>query len=143
MEKFEYYKPDIVVHLRPTAPYRKLGWIDEAIQLLIDNPEADSVKSVSAPYQHPYRMFRVEGDYLVPLMKHEHPAPHVFRRQDLPDVYYYNCVIDVTKPTTIWGGSMTGTKIVAYIMNSEEVVDIDSKRDIEVAEFIFKCNTSA
>ena len=84
LQREENYTADIIVHLRPTAPIRQAQWIDEAIQLLIDHPEADSVRSVSEPDKHPYRMFRVdEHGYLEPVMKHEHPEPYLLRRQDL------------------------------------------------------------
>lgn len=132
------YTPDLVVHLRPTAPYRKPGWIEAAIDLLRNRPEADSVRSVSAPSQHPYRIFRLDATgFLDPLMKHEHPAPHTLRRQDLPGMYYYNCVIDVTRTRTILEKrSMTGDRIYPFIMDAEEVVDIDTPRDLKVAEVL-------
>jgi CMP-N,N'-diacetyllegionaminic acid synthase len=136
----EGFVPDLVLHLRPTAPHRLSRWIDEAIQLLIDHPDADSVRSVSEPEKHPYRMFRLDADgYLDPIMKHEHPVPYLPPRQVLPKVYYYNCVIDVTKPATIYGkGSMTGDKMLPYIMNPSEVIDIDTKRDLEIARLLIK-----
>lgn len=140
LEEKEKYIPVFVVHLRPTAPYRKPEWIDEAIQLLIDHPDVDSVRSVSEPDKHPYRIFRIdEKGFLDPIMKHEHPVPYLLRRQDLPKMYYYNCVIDVTKPTTIFQKhSMTGDKILPYIMNPDDVIDIDSERDLKLAEILFK-----
>ncbi|GAB4278712.1 MAG: acylneuraminate cytidylyltransferase family protein [Candidatus Rifleibacteriota bacterium] len=140
LKENEGYEPDLIVHLRPTAPYRKKGWIDEAIQTLINNPEADSVRSVSKPEKHPYRMFTIDQDgFLQPIMKHEHPQPYLLRRQDLPDVYFYNCVIDVTRLETIcMKKSMTGDKILPYIMNPEEVWDIDSLRDLEIGKLLFE-----
>ena len=140
LKKNENYVPEIVVHLRPTAPYRKPEWIDEAIRLLIQHPEAHSVRSVSEPDKHPYRIFRIDTKgFLDPVMKHEHPVPFLLRRQDLPKMYYYNCVIDVTKPETIFGKkSMTGDKILPYIMNPDDVIDIDSMRDLQIAETLFK-----
>lgn len=133
------YRPDVVVHLRPTAPHRNPLWIDEAIQLLVARRDADSVRSVSKPSQHPYRMFWIGADgYLDPIMKHEHPVPYLLRRQDLPDVYYYNCVIDVAWPRTILEkGSMTGDRILPYVMHPDDVIDIDSPRDFQIAESIF------
>ncbi len=71
LAKKENYSPDIVVHLRPTTPYRKPEWIDEAVALLIHHPEAHSVRSVSIPEKHPYRMFTINSEgYLEPIMKH-------------------------------------------------------------------------
>ena len=138
LRKIENYEPDYVVHLRPTAPYRMDKCVDEAILRLVNDTDADSVRSVSEPQNHPYRVFSIENGYLVPIMRHEHPEPHALRRQDLPKLYYYNCVIDVTKPSTIFNKkSMTGDRIHPYIMDPEEVIDIDTLRDLEIANLMF------
>jgi len=135
----EKYEPEIVVHLRPTSPYRKSEWIDSAIKLLIENSSADSVRSVSEPSQHPYRVFEIKNKYLYPVMKERHPEPYLLRRQDLPKMYYYNCVIDVTKPTTIFTKkSMTGEKMLPYIMKPDDSIDIDTKIDLEFARIFLK-----
>lgn len=139
LQATEGYVPDLVVHLRPTAPYRKAEWIDSAIEALIANTEADSIRSVSEPDKHPYRMFRIGADhFLDPVMKHEHPVPYLLRRQDLPKMYYYNCVIDVTRPATILDKqSMTGDHILPFIMDPDDVVDIDTPRDLKILEALF------
>jgi len=132
--------PEVVVHLRPTAPMRDPAWIDAAVQLLRDHPDADSVRSVSPPSQHPYRIFRIGQDgYLDPIMSAEHPTPYLLRRQDLPAMYYYNCVVDVTRPRTISEhGSMTGTRILPFVMQADDALDIDSPRDLEIARVLFE-----
>lgn len=132
----ESYQPDVVVHLRPTAPYRKPEWIDEAVAELEAHPDADSVRSVSEPGHHPYRMFTIEDGQLVPIVK-DVPEPFLLRRQDHPLLYHYNCVIDVTRPATILGQhSMTGAKMLPYIMDADDVVDVDSPRDLDFARFL-------
>jgi len=140
LKKNEDYIPEIVVHLRPTAPFRKEGWIDNAVTALIENSKADSLRSVSEVVQHPYRMFNISSDqFLNPIMKREHPEPYLLRRQDLPKIYYYNCVIDITRPNTIFNkNSMTGDKIIPFIMNPDDVFDIDTPRDLEWANFFLK-----
>src|SRR4029079_15801507 len=45
----EVYRPDLVVHLRPTGPVRRVELIDQAIALMLEHPEADALRSVSAP----------------------------------------------------------------------------------------------
>lgn len=139
LKETEDYECSIVVHLRPTAPYRKSKWIDEAVEFLQKNSAADSVRSVSKPTQHPFRVFEIEtAGYLDPIMKDRHPTPYLLRRQDLPKMYYYNCVIDVTRPDTIWQkNSMTGDRIYPYIMEPDDAIDIDSIRDLEFARFLF------
>lgn len=139
LEREEGYRPELVVHLRPTAPHRHPEWIDQAIELLLSHPAADSVRSVSRPDKHPYRMFSLDPEgYLDPIMKHEHPVPYLLRRQDLPALYYYNCVIDVTRRATILEQrSMTGARIYPYIMDEDDVIDIDAPRDLLIAEALF------
>ena len=85
-------------------------------------------------------MFRIDRDgFLDPLMKHEHALPYVLQRQDLPPVYCYNCVLDVTRPSTILRKeSMTGDRILAYILPEDEVMDIDTRRDLEIARFLME-----
>jgi CMP-N,N'-diacetyllegionaminic acid synthase len=138
LKESEDYTPDVVVHLRPTAPFRRVRWIDEAIHLLVNSPAADSVRSVSRCTQHPYRMFRIDPDgFLDPVMKHEHPLPYLLRRQELAPVYYYNCILDVTRPRTIFEqGSMTGAAILPYVIPEDDVIDVDTARDLEVARFL-------
>ena len=122
----ENYEPELLVHLRPTCPFRKPEWLDECIVKLIDNPAADSLRSVSEPKQHPYRVFRIDqAGFLDPVMKHEHPVPYLLRRQDLPKMYYYNCVIDVTRARTLdVKKSMTGDRI--FIVCFQKVFPIFS-----------------
>jgi len=139
LKEEENYEPEIVVHLRPTSPYRKAEWVDSAIKLLIENTTADSIRSVSEPSQHPYRVFEIKNKFLFPLMHERHPEPYLLRRQDLPKMYYYNCVIDVTKPSTIYNKkSMTGDKMLPYIMKPEDSIDIDKPMDLEFAKIFLK-----
>ena len=83
----ESYRPDLVVHLRPTGPVRRVERIDAAIQMMLDDPAADSLRSVSAPVQSPYKMWRIDGGRLEPLLRipgvdEAHSSP----RQGLPAV---------------------------------------------------------
>lgn len=54
-------------------------------------------------------------------------------------MYHYNCVIDVTRPATIFDKqSMTGEKIAPYIMAEDDVFDIDTPRDLELVRFFME-----
>lgn len=135
----ECYMSDIIVHMRPTTPYRKVSWLEDSINLLKNNPTAHSVRSVSLVNQHPYRMFEIKNDgYLKSIMLHAHSEPYLLRRQDLPKIYYYNCVLDITRYSTIKTlKSMTGTEILPYVLNAEEVIDIDTAVDLEIFNKVF------
>ena len=80
-------------------------------------------------------IFRIGSDGMLdPIMKHEHAEPYLLRRQDLPPMYYYNCVIDVAWVRTLrQKASMTGDRIVPFIMDADKAFDIDTPRDLEVA----------
>jgi len=139
IEKLDGYVPDAVVHLRPTAPYRKCGWIDSAVRMFLDNKECDSVRSVSLADMHPYRMFDIDksSGFLKPIMGHRHSEPYTLRRQDLPEIYFYNCVIDVTSPGTIRGKkSMTGDNILPFIIPPDLALDIDTPADLNYVRYL-------
>lgn len=135
----EGYHPEIVVHLRPTTPLRRPEKVDEAIGMLIENPEADAVRSVSPPLQNPFKMWTLARPYLKPLMDVGLPEPYNQPRQKLPTVYWQNGYVDVTRARTILEEkSMTGDRILPYIMEELFVVDIDQPFSLKLAGFLLE-----
>lgn len=135
----EDYHPEIVVHLRPTTPLRRPEKVDQAIEMLIKNPEADAVRSVSPPLQNPFKMWTPARLYLKPLLDIGVPEPYNQPRQKLPTVYWQNGYVDVTRPRTIRGKkSMTADRILPYIMEEQFVVDIDQPFSLKLAEFLLE-----
>ena len=51
------------------APSGAWTSIDRAIEVMLDRPEADSLRSVSWPTETPYKMWRIVGGYLEPLLE--------------------------------------------------------------------------
>jgi N-acylneuraminate cytidylyltransferase len=136
LDAVEGYCPDIVVQLRPTSPFRRVWQIDQAVSLLIEDPEADSVRTVCVPFQNPYKMWRIGPDgYLQPILEAEIPEPYNAPRQELPDVYWQTGYVDVTWTNTILSkNSMTGDDILPLIIDPGDWVDIDSPDDWRRAE---------
>lgn len=135
LETEEGYRPEIVVHLRPTTPLRSPGLVDEGVQLLLDDPSAHSVRSVCVAAATPYKMWRAEGDRLVPLLDspiREHwNAP----RQALPTVYLHTGTLDVIRRETLLElDSMTGREIIPIAIPVELAGDIDDQLDLEWTE---------
>ena len=63
LKEHEGYEPDIVVHLRPTFPTRDPADIDKMVELLLDHPEADCVRSLAEAKDTPFKMWFVDtGD---------------------------------------------------------------------------------
>lgn len=125
------YAPAGVVHLRPTGPVRTVARIDEAIELFLQHPEADSLRSVVVPQHTPYKMWRIVDGQLEPLLDVAGVAePYCEPRQSLPDVYWQNGYIDIVRPHVILEqGLMGGRRILPFVMH-EPVLELDYPEDV-------------
>jgi CMP-N-acetylneuraminic acid synthetase len=122
----EGYTPEMVVHLRPTGPVRRVAVIDEAIALMQQHPEADALRSVSMPAQTPYKMWRITGGYLEPLLTVEGVAePYCMPRQGLPQVFWQNGYVDIIRPATILEQGLMAGKIIIPFVTQEPILEID------------------
>ncbi len=130
------YEPEIVVQLRPTSPFRRVNLIDQAVFRLLEQPAADAVRTVCAPFQNPYKMWRIGHDgYMRPLLETEFKEPYNMPRQALPDVYWQTGYVDAAWADTILTkNSMTGSRILPLIIDPSEWIDIDSPDDWRRAE---------
>ncbi len=138
LQEEQSYTPDVVVQLRPTSPVRPRGCVDRAITLLLDTPEADSVRGVVPSGQNPYKMWRLREDGgMRPLMDDEFKEPYNMPRQQLPDTYWQTGHIDAIRVSTIQSkDSMSGEKIFPLVVDSSYSVDIDTSRDWVRAEWL-------
>ncbi len=138
----EYKIPDILVHLRPTYPTRKMSDLDKAIQLFLKYfDEADSLRSVINAPQTPYKMWNKDKKYLRPLLHLPNiKEPYNLPRQKLPTIYFQNACIDIVKTKTIIKNkSMTGDKILMFEMDKNEMNDIDNLEDLKKIEETDTC----
>lgn len=140
LQASEDYRPDIVLHLRPTGPLRTVKHVNESIELLARHPDADSVRSVHEPDKTPHKMWRPgEGPYMTPFLRDAGIPEHVNTpRQLLPRVWATNANIGVMWHRTLAEKkSVIGERVLPYIV-TEPQVDIDTQFDFEVAELILR-----
>jgi YrbI family 3-deoxy-D-manno-octulosonate 8-phosphate phosphatase len=132
----EGFHPDIVVQLRPTTPVRPPWTVTRAVEILLNHPEADSVRGVVPSGQTPYKMWRVADDgSLVPLLASDLPEPYNQPRQALPATYWQTGHIDAIRARTLTEKrSMSGDVILPLMLDASYTVDIDTPRDWERAE---------
>lgn len=134
----EGYRPDIVVHLRPTSPFRRVRHIDDAVYRLIERPDADAVRTVCVPFQNPFKMWRISLDGIMKPLGTElgvSVEPYNQPRQVLPEVYWQTGYVDAAWTDTIFTkNSMTGDAILPLVIDPSEWVDIDSPDDWRRAE---------
>jgi N-acylneuraminate cytidylyltransferase len=133
LEDIEGYKPEIVVQLRPTSPLRPRDMVDDAIKILMENPNADSVRGVVPSGQNPFKMWRFQGHDkpMKPLLNVEGIAePYNAPRQILPPTYWQTGHIDAIRTKTITRkNSLTGEVIYPLVIDPRYTVDIDTPAD--------------
>lgn len=147
LEKNEGWKPDVIVRLIPTTPLVKTESIDACIKLLLDDEKATSARSIKSAPKHPYKLWRIEGDELVPFIdKQSFSAnkkltgfnePSNAPRQSLPPAYAHVDVIAFRYKTLMHDQLMTGNRI-RYHKLEDEAVDIDNEADFLLAEILLK-----
>ena len=140
----ESYVPELVVHLRPTGPVRRIELIDEAIEQLLAHPEADSLRSIATPIQTPYKMWRIDEGYLRPLVTVDGlEESYCMPRQMLPPVYWQNGYVDIVRARTVLEQSlMCGTTILPFVTN-EPMLEIDYAEDLPQVEQALKAQRDA
>jgi N-acylneuraminate cytidylyltransferase len=153
LDQHENYHPEIIVQLRPTSPFRNVSYIDQAVNQLINQPEADSSRTVIIPFQNPFKMWTIGKDgRLQPLIpdlesigigsslpripeRNNDVELYNMPRQALPDVYWQTGYVDAIRTRTIFKkNSMTGDHILPVLMDSSDWIDIDTPDDWRRAE---------
>lgn len=140
LEKEENYKPQLIIHLRPTGPVRKIELIDMAIEKIMQHPEADALRSVSLSLQTPYKMWEIEeNEMMKPLLKIEHILDcQSLPRQALPTVYWQNGYVDIIRPRSILEyHSMWGRKVLPFVIE-EQILELDYPDNIPAIEKALK-----
>lgn len=133
--------PDAIFQFRPTSPARRVEKIEEAIELLKKNPEADSVRGVTEPAQNPYKMWTIDENGFLRALLNIPGVPEPFNepRQSLPAVYWQIGYLDLIRSRTILEKkSLTGTRILPLKIESRDSIDIDDEFSFQLAEFLME-----
>ena len=132
LEKKEKFLPEFIVHLRPTYPLREKGLIDKCIKILVKNKNFDSLRTVSLSKKNIEKMWYLKKNKLynpISLIKGLHSLP----KEKLSKTYEQNNCIDILRvKSTIKKNSMTGNKILGYVMNHN--FDIDDIVDLNLTK---------
>jgi len=120
--------------------------VDDAIRILLNNPDADSVRGVVPAGQNPHKMWRLpdgEKAAMKNLLDVDGIAePFNAPRQSLPPIYWQTGHIDAIRPAAILEKkSMTGDVIFPLMINPDYTVDIDNLSDWAKYEWLVKFGT--
>jgi CMP-N,N'-diacetyllegionaminic acid synthase len=132
----EFYKKNILFQycllLRPTSPIRNIKNIHRAFNLLKKNEKADSIRSVIASKNNPFKTWILRNGYLKPILKSKIYEHYNAPRQILPKTYWQTGNFEFFKinfKKKIL--SISGKKILPFFISSKEVLDIDSFEDLK------------
>lgn len=128
----ENWRPDIIVLLWPTYPFRRPEDIDLCVEKLITT-DCDSVQSVSLASDHPYFLLLVDDEDI--------PKPYVignnvFEKFDdhgnLRSIYRTNGLVSVTKTDQVlMSGKFYGSDTRVSVMDTWRTFDIDTLHKLE------------
>lgn len=124
-------RPDLIVTLQPTSPFRTAKRIDETIQKVLDTG-ADSAQTVTLASYHPFFMVSLDDDKTVPMFP---LGARLVRRQDAPPIYQPTGAVYVTKWKTLMDEQrVIGADNRVVICEPEESVNINTRLDWMLAE---------
>ena len=157
LEQRERYRPDILVLLQPTSPFRRAEHIDAAIDLLTSSGADSVVTVVPVPHQFtPSSLMQLQGDRLVPWTDGPPKGGHYdsgdvvsgfsrtgtgavpTRRQDKPLLFARNgpAVLAVRTEVVTGAKALYGADTRGLVMSREDSFDIDDQFDLGVAELL-------
>jgi len=132
---------DAIMLLQPTTPFRSIDDINNAIKLLSQHKDADSVISVvDVEGHHPARMKFINDGVLIDPVFCEKVENQ--NRQELDKMYIRNGAIYLTKSDVILNRSYKGNKCMALLMPNSRSLNIDTETDFKLAEWTLKNDIS-
>ena len=133
----EGYKPDYVILLQCTTPFRTVEDIDRAIESFIKNKERfESLVSVECEEYPPYWLKKIgEAGEIIDFLSYD--KTKYTRRQDFETVYKLNGAIYIGTPENIIKNKGFESKYsLAFEMESDHSIDIDTEEDLLYAQYL-------
>nr|WP_287938024.1 acylneuraminate cytidylyltransferase family protein [Algoriphagus sp.] len=129
---------DAVCLLQTTNPFRRKGLVDESIRVFIES-QADALISVlPVPHEfNPHWVFEPTPNGMLSIATGE--SQIITRRQDLPPAYFRDGAIYITKTSVLRNKkSLYGEKLAFIVGDVERYVNLDTPKDWEKAEILYK-----
>jgi CMP-N,N'-diacetyllegionaminic acid synthase len=134
LKNSENYTPDLITLLQPTAPLRKAGHIDQAINLLLSGSADSLVSLCKLEEPHPYKVKKIVDQNVKPFINGTTSSGP---RQLMPEAYRLNGALYIAYTKILYEHkSFFGSKVMPYIMDANESVNIDTPLDLKLAELL-------
>lgn len=126
--------PEYWVHLRPTTPLREAKVIDIAINKIISDHEATSLRSAHKAPESPLKWFVKDNGYFMGIIENEdfNLPKESFEQVYIPDGY-----VDILKSSFVMNNEMThGNKMIGF--ESPTCTEVDSQEEFEYIQYIIE-----
>lgn len=129
--------PDLIVHLRPTTPFRNPRTIDAAIRFFTEAENASSMRSVHEMSESAYKCLELsEEGFLAPLqcVRTQEGLDYVNNsRQSFPTTYAANGYIDIVTTNAVKAGSsLYGQNCIPFL--TERAYEVDTEDDFQILD---------
>jgi len=124
--------------LRPTSPFRTADTIRRAWARFTAQEDVDSLRAIERCGQHPAKMWVLQGERMIPLMKASDPAAppwHSMPYQALPPIYVQNASLEIAWTRVVFEThTIAGNVLVPFLTEGFEGFDINDPHDWIIAE---------
>jgi CMP-N-acetylneuraminic acid synthetase len=135
LESSAHVRPDLIVTLQPTSPFRTGAEIDATIRKVIETG-SDSAQTLTEASYHPHFMKTLDGDRAIALFP---DGQKYVRRQDAPTVYQPSGSVYVTRYAILMDqGQILGEDNRGVVMGFEASVNINTEWDFLLAELLLR-----
>lgn len=138
LEQNERKLPDFIVQLRPTTPLRQIGIVEAAVDRMLADSDATSLRSVHEMSETAYKCFEIEHNRLRCIGSGSSDVETANRpRQDFPKTYHANGYVDVLRTAFVRAHRQVhGNRVAAYI--TPVALEVDMPADFELLELQVK-----
>jgi CMP-N,N'-diacetyllegionaminic acid synthase len=131
LEAHDGYRPDAVMLLQPTSPFRTTGDIEETIAMLAQSHGSEAVVSVTTNPHHPFLSRGIDDRGALTSLPGFSPW-----HQDLPPTFRINGAVYLMRTKTLrQARSWSPDRPLAYLMPAERSMDIDTEWDLMLAQY--------
>lgn len=131
-------QPNFFIHLRPNCPVRKSTTLNKAIKFFENKKNYTAMRSVEEMSETGYKNFEIIDNKLKGICnktfnieKQNNP------KENFNKTYKANGYIDIINRKNIKKNYLHGSKVLPFLI-TEQVVDIDGKKDLNYAQYLFK-----
>lgn len=123
---------DIIILLQPTSPLRTSHHVVLALQQFMESDHCDSLISVTSGDSKYFYSFVINDHFLQSINE---KFSKISRRQDLPEIYLPNGAVYIfSVGKYLIEKTIPKTNVLAYIMENDVSLDIDTLEDLAEAE---------